>query len=78
MAGDHTPPPPGRPSDDQPGAGQGWAAMGYLISGILVWGFVGWLVDRWLGLDGIGTGIGSLVGAAGGIYLVIRRVGGGA
>lgn len=68
-------PPPG--SGGTPGAGvhQAWSAFGYLISGIGVWGFAGWLVDRWLGLDGVPTAVGVLVGAAGGIYLIIRRSG---
>lgn len=60
-----------------PGAGayQAWMVLGYLIAGIGVWGFVGWLVDRWLGLGGYPTAVGVLVGAAGGIYLIIRRSG---
>ena len=39
-------------------ANTGWAAVSYLIAGIAVWGFVGWLVDQWLDLGGIATGIG--------------------
>lgn len=70
MAGDRSPPPPG----SQSGAGQGWVAIGYLITGIAVWGFIGWLVDRWLDTGGIAIGIGSVVGAAGGIYLIVRRL----
>ncbi|HET8659138.1 MAG TPA: AtpZ/AtpI family protein [Micromonosporaceae bacterium] len=58
-----------------PGAGQGITAMAYLVSGIVVWGFIGWLVDRWLDTDGIATGVGAVVGAAGGVYLVVRRLG---
>jgi hypothetical protein len=42
-----------------------------------VWGFVGWLVDQWLDTRGVFFGIGVVVGAAGGIYLVIRRLGAG-
>lgn len=76
MAGDQTPQQPGRPDHRQSGAGQGWVAMSYLISGIAVWGFIGWLVDRWLDLGGIATAIGSLVGAAGGVYMILRRLGG--
>jgi F0F1-type ATP synthase assembly protein I len=49
--------------------------VGYLISGILVWGFIGWLVDQWLGTGGVATGIGAVVGAAGGVYLIARRLG---
>lgn len=50
-------------------------AIGYLITGITVWGFIGWLVDKWLDTGGIAIGIGSVVGAAGGIYLIVRRLG---
>ncbi len=75
MAGD---PSPQRPRDDDEaaaGASQGWTAVSYLISGILVWGFIGWLVDRWLDLGGIATAIGAVLGAALGVYLVVRRLG---
>jgi F0F1-type ATP synthase assembly protein I len=74
MTGDQTP----QPADGSgvpPDAGQGWTALAYLIAGMLVWGLIGWLVDRWLDLGGVGTGIGVVLGAAGGIYLVIRRLG---
>ncbi|GAA3277988.1 MULTISPECIES: AtpZ/AtpI family protein [Dactylosporangium] len=57
------------------GANTGWAAVGYLISGIAVWGFVGWLIDRWVGWDGYATGAGCVIGAAGGIYLVVKKLG---
>ncbi|MFI5907013.1 hypothetical protein [Dactylosporangium sp. NPDC051541] len=57
------------------GANAGWSAVGYLISGIAVWGFVGWLVDRWLGWHGYCTAIGCVLGAAGGIYLVVKKLG---
>ncbi|GAB3871293.1 AtpZ/AtpI family protein [Dactylosporangium cerinum] len=57
------------------GANEGWAAVGYLISGIAVWGFVGWLIDEWLNAGGIITAIGCVLGAAGGIYLVVKRLG---
>jgi len=75
MAGDQSPQRNGRPDGNESGAGQGWVAMSYLISGIAVWGFIGWLVDRWLGLGGVAIAIGSLVGAAGGFYLILRRLG---
>jgi ATP synthase protein I len=75
MAGD---PPPKRSDDpfrEPSGAGQGWTALSYLIGGMAVWGLIGWLVDRWLDTGGLATGIGVVVGAAGGIYLVVRRLG---
>lgn len=40
-----------------------------------MWGFAGWLIDRWLDTGGISTAIGSVVGMAGGVYLIIRRLG---
>ena len=58
------------------GAGDAWTALSYLIAGIVVWGGIGWLVDRWLDLGGIGVAIGAVIGAAGGIYLIARRLGG--
>lgn len=65
-----------RPGDESgSGAGQGWTAIAYLITGIAVWGFIGWLVDRWLDTGGVATGIGAVVGAAGGVYLTVRRLG---
>jgi F0F1-type ATP synthase assembly protein I len=41
-----------------------------------VWGVVGWLVDRWLHTGGIAIAIGVIVGMAGGVYLIARRLGG--
>jgi ATP synthase protein I len=74
MAGDQPPQSAGG-SDDRPsGAGEGWTALAYLIAGMAVWGFIGWLVDQWLDTGGIATGIGVVLGMAGGIFLVIRRL----
>ncbi len=56
------------------GVNAGWVALSYLISGIGFWGFVGWLVDHWLGTGGVAIGVGFIVGAAAGIYLVMRRL----
>ncbi len=71
--------PPGRPHADDgsppPDSGLGMTALSYLIAGILVWGLIGWLVDRWLDTGGIATGIGVVLGAAGGVYLIVRRLG---
>ena len=47
----------------------------YLIGGILVWGFVGWLIDRYVHTGGIATAIGVVIGAAGGVYLLVRNMG---
>ena len=49
--------------------------MGYLISGMAFWGFVGWLIDHWLGTRGIALGIGVVIGAGLGTFLVMRRFG---
>jgi ATP synthase protein I len=64
-----------RHEDAASGANVGWAAVSYLIAGMAIWGFVGWLVDRWLNTDGIATAIGCVLGIAGGIYLVVRKLG---
>ncbi len=53
----------------------GMTAVAYLISGMLVWGGIGWLVDQWVGTKGIFAGIGAVVGIAGGVYLIVRRLG---
>ena len=51
-------------------------AISYLIGGMVVWGGVGLLVDHyWTGHAGIATGIGTIVGAAAGVYLIARRLG---
>ena len=55
------------------GSNQAWAALGYLIGGMVVWGVVGLLIDQWLHLRGVATGIGIVLGAAGGIVLIVRR-----
>jgi F0F1-type ATP synthase assembly protein I len=50
------------------------AVLAYLSAGVGFWGGVGWLVDRWLGTSFV-VGIGLLLGAAAGIYLVYLRFG---
>jgi ATP synthase protein I len=72
MAGDQQP--PGRRGGIS-GADLGWTALGYLISGMAFWGFIGWLIDHWIGTHGIAIGVGVIVGAALGIYLVMIRLG---
>ncbi len=75
MAGQQPSQQPRDGNDNVPNSNQGMAALSYLIAGMVVWGGVGWLVDRWLGTGGIATGIGAVLGAAGGVYLIVRRLG---
>ncbi|PRX24768.1 AtpZ/AtpI family protein [Actinoplanes italicus] len=58
-----------------PDTGAGMTALSYLIAGILVWGGIGWLVDYFVGTTGIFAGIGAVLGVAGGVYLIVRRLG---
>lgn len=67
--------PPERRPDRGSDVNAGWAALSYLIAGIGFWGFVGWLIDHQLKTGGVAIGIGCVVGAAAGIYLVMRRLG---
>ena len=71
--------PPNKPRDEDgqppPDTGMGMTAVAYLFSGMLVWGGIGWLVDQWVGTRGIFAGIGAVVGIAGGVYLIVRRLG---
>ncbi|MGC4803460.1 hypothetical protein [Micromonospora sp. DT233] len=51
------------------------AVLGYLLAGIVVWGFLGWLVERFLDLrTGVGAAVGMIFGAAGAIYLIMKRL----
>ena len=76
MAGQQPPSEP--PKDDSPppvDSGAGMVAVSYLIGGMVVWGGIGWLVDHHFHTNGIAFGIGAVVGAAAGVYLVARRLG---
>ena len=75
MAGDIPPQRPRKDDDIAGGTNKGYLALSYLIGGIVVWGFVGWLIDRYVHTRGIATAIGVVIGAAGGVYLLIRRMG---
>lgn len=74
MANDKPSNTPNGANHDVSGASQGWTALGYLIGGMTVWGVIGWLVDRWLHLRGIATAIGIVLGVAGGVVLVVRKL----
>ncbi len=54
------------------GMGTGWAIVGTLLSGMIVWGGIGWLLDWWLGVNFL-LPIGLVLGAAGAIFLVVKR-----
>ncbi len=71
MAGDQSP----KKRPELEGVGMGWTAVSYLVAGMAVWGTIGALIDHWLRLGGIATGIGIVLGAIGGIILVVRRFG---
>ena len=57
------------------GYGKAWSIIGTLLAGLAVWGGIGFLVDRLTGLHGVFLGIGLVVGAIGGVYLVVMRYG---
>ena len=61
-------------SDSSDGVNQGLTVLSYLIGGVLVYGLLGWLGDRLLGTHFL-LPVGIVLGAAGGIYLIIRRFG---
>ena len=60
--------------DQAVGVNQGLTVLSYLIGGVLVWGLFGWLGDHLLG-TGFLLPVGIILGAIGGIYLVIKRFG---
>ncbi|WP_341717374.1 hypothetical protein QQG74_26305 [Micromonospora sp. FIMYZ51] len=61
--------------DGYPSKGAAGAVFGYLFAGIVVWGFLGWLAGDLLGLPtGIGIAVGMMLGAAGAIYLIMKRL----
>lgn len=70
--------PPQRPRGDDgagDGVNRGLVAISYLIGGMAAWGLIGWLIDSWLDAGGVITAIGIVLGMAGGVYLLIRRMG---
>jgi ATP synthase protein I len=56
------------------GMNQGMQVLSYLISGVVLYGGLGWLGDHFLG-TGFLLPIGIVLGAAFGIYLVVKRFG---
>jgi ATP synthase protein I len=57
------------------GYGAVWSIIGTLLAGLAVWGGIGFLVDRLVGTHGVFLAIGLVVGAIGGVYLVVVRYG---
>ena len=67
------PEPPGAASEPPPVREvDAWAVISYLLSGVILYGGIGWLLDAWLGTRGL-VGVGIVLGAAGGIWLVWLR-----
>jgi len=66
---------PRKRDDAWSGIGVGWSVTATMVAGLLVWGGVGYLVDRLVGTDGVFMALGTVVGAAAGIYLVYLRYG---
>lgn len=65
---------PAEPSPEQrpPSSGDGYTALAYMITGIGLYGGGGWLLDNWLGTRFL-LPVGLILGAALGVYLVVRR-----
>ncbi|MFN2542972.1 MAG: hypothetical protein ABR600_00165 [Actinomycetota bacterium] len=57
------------------GYGTAWSIIGTLLAGLAVWGGIGYLVDRLTGLHGVFLAVGLVLGAIGGVYLVVVRYG---
>ena len=57
------------------GYGTAWSIIGTLIGGLAVWGGIGYLVDRLAGFHAVFLSIGLVIGAIGGVYLVVVRYG---
>ncbi len=57
------------------GYGTAWGIIGTLLAGLAVWGAIGFGLDRLLGFRALFLPIGLVLGAAGGVYLVVVRYG---
>ena len=62
------------PKPVAPDANAAWSVVSILVSGMLFWGGIGWLFDNWLETT-LFLPIFLILGAAGGLYLVVRRYG---
>ena len=57
------------------GYGTVWSIIGTLMAGLAVWGGVGFLIDRLAGFRALFLPIGLVIGAVGGVYVVVVRYG---
>jgi len=57
------------------GVDVGWVIVGTIISGMATVGLIGFGLDRLVGTNNVLAGIGIVVGAAAGIYIVYLRYG---
>jgi len=57
------------------GYGDVWSIIGTLIAGLAVWGAIGFGIDRLAGFHALFLPIGLVVGAVGGVYIVVVRYG---
>ena len=57
------------------GYGAVWSIIGTLMAGLAVWGGIGFLIDRLAGFRALFLPIGLVIGAIGGVYLVVMRYG---
>lgn len=62
-------------SERNQSADRAWQALSYLIAGVGFYGFLGWLGDHYLHTHFL-IGIGIVLGAAGAIFMIIKRYGG--
>lgn len=66
---------PANRDDGWGGMGTGFTIASTILGGMLVWGGAGFLIDRLLWSSRVLTGLGFVLGAAGGGYIVYLRYG---
>jgi F0F1-type ATP synthase assembly protein I len=57
------------------GYGTAWSIIGTILAGLAVWGAIGFGLDRLVGFRAVFLPIGLILGAVGGVWLVIVRYG---
>jgi F0F1-type ATP synthase assembly protein I len=57
------------------GYGTAWSIIGTILAGLAVWGAIGYGLDRLAGFRAVFFPIGLVLGAVGGVWLVIVRYG---